>query len=202
MPKAQPAAIGFRAHTGWAAAVLLGGPASAPAVLDRRRVDLRRADVPFEVYHVARGLPLARAEALLQRGREVAQALASEAIASLAREARAAGYRVATCGVVLGGGWPPSTLPQILASHPACHAAEGELYRDAIARAARRRRLSVTGARERDLPSQCAQALAVSEAVLRGRVGDLGRELGPPWTLDQKAASMAAWLALLAREGS
>lgn len=199
MAKDLAAAIGFRAHTGWVAAVLLGGPAKAPVVLDRRRVDLRGPSVPFEVYHVARTLPMAKAEALLAHAREVAITLAGEAIGSLARDARAAGYRVTSCGVVLGGGWPASSLQQIFASHPACHAAEGELYRDALARAGRRRRLTVTGGRERELPSQCAKALGVSEAVLRERIGELGRELGPPWTLDQKGASMVAWLALLAR---
>jgi hypothetical protein len=202
VPKDIPAAIGFRAHTGWAAAVLLGGPANAPVVLDRRRVDLRGASVPFEVYHVARGLPMLKAEALLDRAREVGMTLAAEAIGSMAAHARAAGYRLAGCGVVLGGGWQSTSLEAIFASHPACHAAEGELYRDALSRAARRRRLAVTGARERELPSVCAKALGVSEAVLRGRVGDLGRELGPPWTLDQKAASMTAWLALLTRGGA
>lgn len=168
-------------------------------MLDRRRVDLRGATVPFEVYHGARGLPKAKAEALIERAREVALTLASEAIASMTRDARAAGYRVASCGVVLGGGWPASTLEQVFASHPACHAAEGELYRDALDRAGRRRKLAVTGARERELASLCAAALGASEAVVRQRVDELGRELGPPWTLDQKAASMVAWLALLSR---
>jgi len=194
-----PAAIGFRAHTGWAAAVCLGGPAKSPIVLDRRRIDLRGATVPFEVYHVARGLPMAKAEALIEHAREVAQTLAGEAIASMAREVRATGFRIMSCGVVLGGGWPASTLEQIFASHPACHAAEGELYRDALARAGRRRKVAVTGARERELASLCASALGASEAVVRQRVGELGRELGPPWTLDQKGASLAAWLALLSR---
>ncbi len=80
-------------------------------------------------------------------------------------------------------------------------AAEGELYRNAIARAGRRRRLSVTGVRERELSATSAKALGASEAVVRQRVGELGRELGPPWTADQKNAALVAWLALLTRRG-
>ena len=198
--KTLPAAIGFRAHTGWAAAILLGGPAKAPVVLERRRIDLR-GSVPFEVYHVARGLAMAKAEALLERALAVAVDLASAAIVEMMNEARAAGQRIVAGGVVLGGGWRAATLEQVFASHPACHAAEGELYRDALARACRRKRLSVTGVRERELSAASAKALGASEAVLRQRVGELGRELGPPWTADQKNAALVAWLALLTKRG-
>jgi len=40
MTRSTATALGFRVKTGWAAAVLLAGPADAPRVLDSRRVDL------------------------------------------------------------------------------------------------------------------------------------------------------------------
>ena len=35
-----PAALGLRAHSGWAALVVVAGPRSSPAVVDRRRIEL------------------------------------------------------------------------------------------------------------------------------------------------------------------
>ena len=49
------AALGFRVHTGWAAAVVLAGPSTAPRVIDRRRFNLVEEtdhDSVF-VYHAA-----------------------------------------------------------------------------------------------------------------------------------------------------
>jgi hypothetical protein len=76
------------------------------------------------------------------------------------------------------------------------HAAEGQLYRQAIIDAACDLDLRVCAVPERDLLGAAASALGTTPAVLRGRAADIGRELGPPWALDQKTAALAAWLAL------
>src|SRR5260370_9420027 len=34
------AALGFRAHSGWAALVAIAGPSRSPAILERRRIEL------------------------------------------------------------------------------------------------------------------------------------------------------------------
>jgi hypothetical protein len=161
---------------------------------------MRGGRAPFEPYHVARRQPR-KADALIENARAAAIELADDAITELSAEARAVGARVLAAGVVLGGGWGLISLDDILASHTACHAAEGELYRDALAQACRKKRLAVTGVRERDLFASGAKAFRTSETVLRGRVGDLGRELGPPWAQDQKHAALVGWLALMAKEG-
>lgn len=47
------AALGFRAHSGWAAMVALAGALNAPLVVDRRRLELAdpHRTGPMQPYH-------------------------------------------------------------------------------------------------------------------------------------------------------
>jgi hypothetical protein len=195
-------AIGFRAHTGWAVAVVLAGPPEAPAVVDRRRLDLTDPEVPRQAFHVAADLDAGAAEALVERATRTAEALAERAVRGLAGELWSAGHRLAGAGVVLGGGRRLGTLAQILASHAAMHAAEGELYREVLVHAAAACGLPVTGVPARDLDDRAAAVLGVPVADLRRRVTELGRAWGPPWAQDQKSAALVAWVALTLPPGA
>src|SRR6266536_931849 len=55
--KPQPAALGFRVKSGWAAAVLLTGPAHSPQLCDVRRIELSDPRLPEtrQPYHAAMG---------------------------------------------------------------------------------------------------------------------------------------------------
>jgi hypothetical protein len=194
--------IGFRAHTGWAAAVALAGPPAAPSVVDRRRLDLTDPEVPRQAFHVAVDLDAGAAEALVERATRTAEALAERAVRGFAGELRSAGHRLSGAGVVLGGGRRLGTLAQVLASHAAMHAAEGELYREVLVHASAACGLPVTGVPERDLHDRAAAALGVPVPDLRRRVAELGRSCGPPWAQDQKSAALVAWLALAAAPGA
>ena len=68
MKNANSAALGFRAHSGWAAAVALGGSPRSPEVIDRRRIELIEPGSPGGVqpYHVARTMDLPRAEEFIK----------------------------------------------------------------------------------------------------------------------------------------
>ncbi len=193
------AAIGFRAHTGWAAAVALAGPPASPTVIDRRRLDLLGPGVPWEVYHAARRLPDAKAEQLVHKAIGSAEAMAARALSTIIDELRAAGHRVVASGVVLASGRPPLTLEEALASHAGLHAAEGQLYRGALIHASGERGLPVLGVPERDLYGRATADLSMPVHQVRGRVSELSRALGPPWAQDQKSAALVAWLALIAR---
>ena len=50
-------AVGFRAHSGWAAVVSLAGPPASPTVVDRRRIELADAAIEGskQPYHEAEG---------------------------------------------------------------------------------------------------------------------------------------------------
>lgn len=190
------AALGLRARTGWAAAVALGGSAPAPVALGRWRLELIPPELPRQAYHAARDLELGEAQALVARTKVAAGRTARRAVARLVAEMRTAGHDIAGVGLVLGNPHPSLPLRRILSSHASLHAAEGELYRDALLDAAGRTGLPVTGVPEREVPATGAATLALTEDELRRRLTELGRPLGAPWTQDQKLAALVAWLAL------
>jgi hypothetical protein len=193
------AAVGFRSHTGWTAAVVLAGPADAPRVVARTRINLLARGVPFECYHAAANLPAAKAEAVIERALATATDLAREALLDITNDLRATKDKLIAAGIVLSSARPLLSVEDALSSHTKMHTAEGLLYRQALMDAAKRQRLHVVAAPERDLPGIASDALGMSAAALRGRVGDLGRELGAPWALDQKHAALVAWLALASK---
>jgi hypothetical protein len=181
MSPPERAAVGFSVHTGWAVAVSLAGPPETPRVVDRRRLDLTDPAVSRQVYHAARELKGSRAEQLVRRGVEAADAAARRELGSLLERLRAEGHEPVAAGLPAPRE-TPRTVAETLASHVAMHAAEGELYREALARASGRLGLRVEEA-ERGL--QAAPDVTA-----------LGGGLGPPWGRDQKMAAAHAWLAL------
>jgi hypothetical protein len=111
-------------------------------------------------------------------------------------ELRARGHEAVAGGLLLAGGRPLPGLRDVLASHALIHAAEGELFRDALRRASHRCGLRVAEVRERELEQRAARSLRRPVAELGRRLAEWGRALGPPWTLDEKRAALVAWLAL------
>jgi len=181
------AALGFRAHSGWAALVAVAGTIDAPRVLERRRIIIADPDMPGskQPYHAAADMPFPKAEALVRAAIESSRALAVEAISVAIQALRSRGHEVARCGVILGSGKPLPGLEKILTSHPLLHTAEGEMFRDVLLWAAKELRLSVAGVREKSL-----------DAASLKRIDSLGKLIGPPWTQDQKYATVAAFTAL------
>jgi hypothetical protein len=197
MPTREEVALGLRAHSGWAVLMALGGPPSAPVVVDRRRLSLCDGSFPRQPYHAAEELAAAKAAALVSRSLETAHRLAREAVAAAVKDREAAGHSIAGAGLLLGSGRPlPTGLQSILGSHPLIHTAEGEMYREALRAACEHGRLAVVGLREREIEATAAKALGLTPDVLRARLAALGKPLGPPWSQDQKLASLAAWLVL------
>jgi hypothetical protein len=180
-------ALGFRAHSGWAAMVAVAGTIDALRVLKRQRIVIADPEIPGskQPYHAAAELPFPEAEALVRRTIESSRALAREAMAATVEALRSQGHEVAGCGVVLGSGKALPGLEGILASHALIHTAEGEMFRDVLVWAAQSLRLPVTGVREKGL-----------DATALKRVASFGRLIGPPWTQDQKYATVAALIAL------
>jgi hypothetical protein len=201
MPKKSPtaAAVGFRAHSGWAAVVVVAGTVVAPVVVDRRRIviadpKLRGSKQPF---HAAEGLPFKDAEQLMRRCTASTNALAERAVRRVVDDAEAKGYRVVGCGLLAASGRPLPDLAAILASHALIHAAEGEMFREALVRAASEKcGLPVARVREKELLERAATALRTPAATLQRRLAELGRPLGPPWTQEEKLATVVALLCL------
>ena len=194
------AALGFRAHSGWAAAVAISGPPGAPEVVDRRRIEIADAEDPDakQPYHAAEGLDIEEAERLVRRCTQTSQRMARAAIGTMLSELRAAGHGVVGCGLLLGSGRAIPDLAGILASHALIHTAEGQMFRDILAEAGRHHSLSVIDVRERELLACCTADLGLPADRLTRRLAEMGRALGPPWRQDEKFATLAAWLALTA----
>jgi hypothetical protein len=180
-------ALGFRAHSGWAAMVAVAGTMDAPRVLERRRMVIADPEIPGsrQPYHAAAELPFREAKSAVRAAIESSRGLALEAMSAAVRALRAQGHEVEGCGVVLGSGKALPGLERILAAHPLIHTAEGAMFREVLVWAAKECHLPVTGVREKEL-----------DATRLERIGSLGKLIGPPWTLDQKYATVAALMAL------
>jgi hypothetical protein len=199
-PAPAPAAIGWRVHSGWASQIVLTGLLPAPAVVERRRIDLVDPADPgaTQPYHAARPLPLDEAERWLRRCREATLHLARQALHATGDDLRRQCCRAVGCGLLDSSARPLPGLAAVLASHALVHTAEGELFRDALAAAARADGLPVTRVRERDLLDRCAAMPGITPEHVQRHLAELGSTLGPPWRQDEKLATLAAWLALAA----
>lgn len=192
------AAIGIRAHSGWAAVVAVAQDSSGPRVLERQRISVIEAGRlgASQPYHFAKGLPLQEAEAHLAECAKTACLFAAEGLRLIADGLQAAGYEVASCGLLMASGQPLPPLPETLASHALIHTAEGEFFRSAFANGCEQLGIPVTRIRERGMLDCAARKLRATPARIKKELALLGRELGPPWTQDQKSAALVGWLLL------
>jgi hypothetical protein len=194
----QRASIGFRVHSGWAAAITVAGTVASPLVVDRRRVQLvERFTYTFrQPYHTAERMPLRDAAEFIQRVERQARNLARSGIDAMQRQLARAEYEVVGCGLLLSSGRELPALAQILASHALIHAADGQLFRNAISEACARCNVPITAIKEKDLFDVAAQFLRLEPTALKRYLTELGKLLGPPWSQDEKLAAVAAWLSL------
>ena len=185
---------GFAIHAGWAAAVLVGGDAQRPLVVDRRRVTLCPEALPRQVYHAAQDLPPAKAALLVREVHAAVDTLTALVIDELAGIAEPHGTLVAV-GVT---GFPRDVpvLEKVLASHALLHLAEGELYRGAVCDAATDRGLAVVPIHPKEGITETARALGAAPDAFAQRLTDLRAELGAPWQADHRLATAAGLAAL------
>lgn len=136
-------------------------------------------------FHAAAGLPPPEAEALVRRAVDAVTETAGRRLAEVCAELGADSGGPDAVAVVVGDFPVPESVPAILASHTLMHAAEGQLYRDALLDAADAAGLRATGV-----------SAKVASARLAGDLGDVvravGAAAGPPWRKEHKLAAVAA----------
>jgi hypothetical protein len=194
----KQAAIGFRVHSGWAAVVAVCVEKGAPVVLARQRVHLVET-FTYEFrqpYHTAEKMRDGQAREFILRMQAEARRLAYSAIRELASRTQEQGVKLTRCGLLLASGRPLPALEKILASHALIHSADGELFREAILHASARCGLRDFRIKDRELLDHAGQVFRAKPNELVRRATELGRPLGPPWSQDEKFATLAAWLAL------
>ncbi len=197
----KQAAVGFRAHSGWAAMVAVCVEKGAARVLTRERVHLVETfTYRFrQPYHTAEKLPLEEAREFVASVEKESGELAYRAIRGLRNELQKQGIELTRCALLLASGKALPGFEKILASHALIHAADGEHFREALSRAAKRCGLETVGIKEKELLERAKQTLRVQSAVLLRHVTELGKPFGAPWSQDEKFATLAAWLALPSR---
>ena len=194
----QPAVVGVADHSGWAALVTVAAAEGRPVVVDRRRGELVGPDVPRQPYHVAEGLDADEAEDLVATVTAAARAGARSVLDTLLADVAPSHRVVALALRTAGGPAPPGTVARVLASHSAMHAAEGRLYRDALAHAAGERGLVVTTDDRGTAHARAAAALGTTPDRLASELTALGKVLGPPWRAEHRLATAAALCELAA----
>jgi hypothetical protein len=194
----KQAAVGFRVHSGWAAAVAVSLEKGAPVVLARKRIHLVET-FTYEFrqpYHTAGKMLEGQGREFISRMQAEARGLAYRAIRELASRMQEQGAKLTRFGLLLASGRPLPELDKILASHALIHTADGELFREALLHASARCGLRDFTIKDKELLERAGQVLRFKSATLMERVTELGRPFGAPWSQDEKFAAVAAWLAL------
>jgi len=194
----QRAAIGFRVHSGWAAMVAVSLEKGEPAVLDKRKLLLVKTfSYTFrQPYHTAEKMELSEAVEFVRGVEKESRELALAGIRSLQKELGKLDYKISGCSLLLASGRELPEFEKILASHALIDTADGELFRDSIGHSCTRAKLPLNLIKERELLAAASKRLNKRPEFLNRQVAALGKSLGPPWTADEKLATLAAWLAL------
>jgi hypothetical protein len=192
------AGLGLRVKTARAVAVVVAGDPGAPAILVRRELPLFDPDVPEsrQPFHAGLGLPGAEARPIVERASDAVRRGSRRALGLLLDELATKQVRCLGVALVRASDTDPSAIAN---PHMHAHAAEGRLFHDALAEAARAARLPVRSLLEKRAVLDAARELGRRESSIQRAIAALGRQVGPPWRSDEKSACVAAWLALSGR---
>ena len=196
--QSRETALGIRTHSGWACAILATGQGDAIEILDRRRIMLHdpKKDGTKQPFHTAELLSFALAENHIGVCRKTTAGLARDAVAGFQDFSQSRHARLAGICVITGSGRALPDLRAILASHALIHAAEGEFYRNALLDAASDLKVQASRLNAARASASLAARLGICEAVLAEMLSGIGKRIGRPWTVDEKLATMAAWMLL------
>src|ERR1044072_6661141 len=191
--------FGLKAHSGWAALVVLGRQTDEFIVVDRRRIELVENEWAKQPYHAAEGLKSDIARDLVERGIDAAHKIAvREMRAALKRESDRKN-EVKACAVLVGSPMPYWSVDEILAVHFRMHKAEGVLFRDALVHAANECKIKSVEVPEKDILRYVENKQKTPTSKLSSQLSALGKAAGPPWGKDEKEAALAAMFVLRSR---
>jgi hypothetical protein len=192
-------AFGLKAHSGWAALVVVGKRGGEVAVVDRRRVELVEETWAKQPYHAAENLEPDAARDLVKRGVASARRIAVREMRSAVKREQERGNEVTACAVLVVDPMPDWSVEQILAVHFRMHKAEGVLFREALVAATKACGVKLVAIPEKLLAKYAEKALGAPASGLAKQVAALGKSVGPPWGKDEKDAALAALVALQGR---
>src|ERR1044072_3556834 len=103
-------AFGLKAHSGWAALIVIGKADGDFSVVDRRRIELVNDEWAKQPYHAAENLKPAAARNTVQRGIEQANQTAVREMRAAIKREQARGNEVTACAVLVGNSMPDSRV--------------------------------------------------------------------------------------------
>ena len=193
--KSSPLAIGFRVKTGRATAVVMAGPASAPRVLSRRSLQLWDPAIPesHQPWHADFELPPDESARIVPMALKAVERVALSTLRDLVDEVRTAHGAIVGIALVAGSSTDPESIHN---PHMRAHAREGQLFPQSLANAAKTLRIPAVAMVESDVFTSAAAKLGKSPDAIKLAVTELGRNVGKPWSAEEKAAAAAAWIML------
>ncbi|MES2068738.1 MAG: hypothetical protein V4488_00220 [Pseudomonadota bacterium] len=189
-------AFGMKAHSGWAALVVVGAGDEGYRIIDRRRIELVDEAWVKHPYHAAEMLEPDFARRLVERGIARAQRTTGREMRAALHREREHEHEIAACAVLVGKPMPDWSVAEIIAVHIRMHMAEGLLFQDALVHAAQACGAKPVAIPEKLLMQQAEQVFGSPASVLQENLTELRKLVGPPWGKDQKDAALAAMIAL------
>ena len=188
-------AIGFRVKTGRATAVVMIGPASAPRVLSRKSLQLWDPAIPesHQPWHADFELPPDESARIVPIALKAVDRVALSALRELVDEVRSTRGSIAGIALVAGSSTDPESIHN---PHMRAHAREGQLFPQSLAAAAKTLRIPAVTLVESEVFTTPAAKLAKSPDAIKLAVTEMGRDVGKPWSAEEKAAAAAAWITL------
>ena len=193
--KSPQLAIGFRVKTGRATAVVMIGPASAPRVLSRKSLQLWDPAIPesHQPWHADFELPPDESARIVPIALKAVDRVALSALRNLVDEVRSAHGSIVGIALVAGSSTDPESIHN---PHMRAHAREGQLFPQSLASAAKTLRIPAVTLVESEVFTTAAAKLAKSPDAIKLAVTEMGRDVGKPWSAEEKAAAAAAWITL------
>lgn len=197
MTQTQPAALGFRVKSGWAAVVLLTGTARSPQLSDIDRVELCDPQHPEtrQPYHADMG-KLETDLAKVNEREHVVRSISQQSLMKLLNGYQQKRFRVTSAAIVVGSLIDPAKIAN---PHIRAHALEGRLFRSVVEQILQDHEIRTEVLLERDAYPSVATRLKQSGDHVKRELRDLGRAApakGRPWRAEQKLAALAALFAL------
>lgn len=186
-------AFGMKAHSGWAALVVVGKRDGEFVVVDRRRIELVEDEWAKQPYHAAEDLKPDAARDVVKRGVEAAHRVALREMRAAVKRERERENEVTACAVLVANPMPNWSTEEILAVHFRMHKAEGVLFRDALVYATRECALMLVEIPEKLLMNHAERALGTPSSGLGKKITTIGKSVGPPWGKDQKDLLLLPW---------
>src|ERR1041385_2313909 len=182
--KPQPAALGFRVKSGWAAAVLVAGPVRSPQLCDVGRLDLSDPRFPEtrQPYHAVMG-KLETDKTKINRRVSIVRSIAQRSVATLLAGYRGKGYAINRAGLVVGSQIDPVSIAN---PHIRAHAFEGQLFRSVLEETLQEFGIRTEIVLERNAYAQGAAKFKESNDNVRRMIQNLGHSAQGPWRAEQK----------------